>query len=170
MTRNLKAAPPNSVFSIRSSLRTRFSVCFRISAIRRSRVFFFGLLIGKIERPIAAAVLLDNWRPGETASATYLPGFFNPRYAIVDATRRQLAPGVYDETEHVFCARMSVDDRYLGAVYVKSLTPLPFRPEERVEITRIAAYIAIYRSIRDIRPPESEPKKGKGREPDQRPR
>jgi hypothetical protein len=89
--------------------------------------FLLGLLMGKIERPIAAAVLLDNWRPGETASARYL--FFNPRYGIVDATRRQLAPGVYDEAEHVFCARISLDNRYLGAVYVKSLTPVPFRPD-----------------------------------------
>src|SRR5262249_5691570 len=99
------------------------------------------------------AVLLDNWRPGETASATYLPGFFNPRYGIVDATRRQFAPGVYDETEHVFCARMSLDNRYVGAVYVKSLTPVSFRAEERVEITRIAAYIAIYLSTKgDVLP------------------
>src|SRR5262245_22318355 len=54
--------------------------------------FFLGLLMGKIERPIAAAVLLDNWKPGETAFATYIPGFFNPRYGIVNETRRQFAP------------------------------------------------------------------------------
>jgi hypothetical protein len=119
--------------------------------------FFLGVLMGRIERPIAAAVLLDNWKPGETAFATYLPGFFNPRYGIVNETRRQLAAGVYDETEHVFCARVSFDNRYIGAVYVKSLTPVSFRHEERVEITRIAAYIAVYLSIKDLKLPEAKP-------------
>jgi hypothetical protein len=111
--------------------------------------FFLGLLMEKIERPVAAAVLLDDWNPGETASATFLPGFFYPRYGIVNETRRQRAPGVYDETEHVFCARLSDENRYVGALYVKSLTPAPFRPEERVEITRIAGYLAIYLENRE---------------------
>jgi hypothetical protein len=106
--------------------------------------FFLGLVMEKIERPVAAAVLLDDWSPGETASATFLPGFFYPRYGIVNETRRQRAPGVYDETEHVFCARLSDENRYLGALYVKSLTPVPFRADERVEITRIAGYLSIY--------------------------
>jgi len=120
--------------------------------------FFLGLLMGRIERPIAAAVLLDNWKPGETAFATFVPGFFNPRYHIVNETRRQSAPGVYDEAEHVYCARIAFDSRYIGAVYVKSLTPVPFRPEERAEITRIAAYVAIYTSIRDLSPLEPKRK------------
>jgi hypothetical protein len=111
--------------------------------------FFLGLLMEKIERPIAAAVLLDNWKPGETAFGTYLPGFFHARYGIVNDTRRQFVPGVYDENERVFCARMSVEDRYDGAVYVKSLTPVSFRPEERAAIARIAAYVAIFLSTKD---------------------
>jgi hypothetical protein len=111
--------------------------------------FFLGLVMEKIERPVAAAVLLDDWNPGETASATFLPGFFFPRYGIVNETRRKCAPGVYDETEHVFCARLSQENRYTGALYVKSLTPAPFRPEERVEITRIAGYLAIYLDNRE---------------------
>jgi hypothetical protein len=106
--------------------------------------FFLGLVMEKIERSVAAAVLLDDWSPGETASATFLPGFFYPRYGIVNATRRQRVPGVYDETEHVFCARLSDENRYLGSLYVKSLTPAQFRAEERVEITRIAGYLSIY--------------------------
>src|SRR5215831_13977229 len=88
--------------------------------------FFLGLVMERIERPVAAAVLLDDWSPGETASATFLPGFFYPRYGIVNETRRLRAPGVYDETEHVFCARLSDENRYLGSLYVKSLTPAPF--------------------------------------------
>jgi hypothetical protein len=111
--------------------------------------FFLGLVLGKIERPVAAAVLLDDWNPGETASATFLPGFFYPRYNIVNETRRKCAPGVYDETENVFCARLSQENRYTGALYVKSLAPAPFRPEERMEITRIAGYLAIYLQNRE---------------------
>jgi hypothetical protein len=106
--------------------------------------FFLGLIMGKLERPIAAAVLLDDWNPGETASATFLPGFFYPRYGIVNETRLRCAPGIYDETENVFCARLSEKNRYVGALYVKSLTPAPFRPEERIEITRVAGYLAMY--------------------------
>src|SRR5437016_2945652 len=36
--------------------------------------FFLGRLMGNIARPLAAAVLLDKWNPGETAFATFLPG------------------------------------------------------------------------------------------------
>jgi len=106
--------------------------------------FFLGLLMGQISRPIAAAVLLDSWNAGEAAFATFLPGFFLPRYTIVNETRRQFAPGVYDETDHVFCARMSKGDRYVGALYVKSLTPVPFDTQERADIARIATYIAFF--------------------------
>jgi hypothetical protein len=111
--------------------------------------FFLGLLMGKIERSLAAAVLLDKWNPGETQFATFMPGFFHPRYDIVNKLRRQLVPGVYDETEHVFCARVSGENRYIGALYVKSLTPVPFLPEERAEIVRIASYLSIFIQNRD---------------------
>lgn len=111
--------------------------------------FFLGLLMEQIARPVAAAVLLDQWNPGERASATFLPGFFYPRYSIVNDTRRQIVPGVYDETEHVFCARLSHENQYIGALYVKSLTPAPFRPEERAEITRLAGYLSIFLQSRD---------------------
>jgi hypothetical protein len=111
--------------------------------------FFLGLLMGKFDRPLAAAVLLDQWTPGETGFATFLPGFFYPRYAIVNKIRRRLVPGIYDETEHVFCARLSQENRYIGALYVKSLTPVPFRPEERAEIVRIATFLSMYIQTRE---------------------
>jgi len=40
--------------------------------------YFLGILLEKIPRPIATAVLLDNWKPGETAFETYFPGLFHP--------------------------------------------------------------------------------------------
>ena len=111
--------------------------------------FFLGVLMEKISRPVAAAVLLDQWNPGERAFATFLPGFFYPRYSIVNDTRRQILPGVYDDAEHVFCARVSCDNQYIGALYVKSLTPVPFRPEERNEIARVAGYMSLFIESKD---------------------
>lgn len=121
--------------------------------------FFLGLLMENIARPVAAAVLLDQWNPGERAFATFLPGFFYPRYNIVNETRRQIVPGIYDEAEQVFCARLSHENQYIGALYVKSLTPAPFRPEERTEITRLAGYLAIHLHNRDDwdRAPKNRP-------------
>ena len=78
--------------------------------------YFLWILLERIPRPIAAAVLLDNWRPGETAFGTFLPGLFHARYPIVNETRRQSTPGIYDEAEHVFCARLSHDNRYVGVL------------------------------------------------------
>jgi len=52
---------------------------------------------------------------------------------------------VYEEAERVFCARLSQDNRYLGALYVKCLdASFPLRHDERTEITRIASYISIF--------------------------
>jgi hypothetical protein len=120
--------------------------------------FFLGLLMGRIDRQLAAAVLLDQWNPGETQFATFMPGFFHPRYDLVNKLRRQLVPGVYDETEHVLCARLSNENRYLGVLYVKSLTAVPFSLEERAEIVRIATYLSIYLQNREV---EAEFPKGK---------
>ena len=82
------------------------------------------------------------WRT-EAARAGNI-GLFHPRYAIVNETRRQSTPGIYDEAERVFCARLSQDNRYLGALYVKCLDTFPLRQDERIEITRIASYISIF--------------------------
>lgn len=111
--------------------------------------FFLGLLMEKIARPVAAAVLLNQWNAGERAQATFLPGFFYPRYTIVHQTLRQRGPAIYDETEQVFCARLSGENHYLGSLYVRSLTPSPFRREERIEIVRIAAYLSLYLATKD---------------------
>lgn len=127
--------------------------------------FFLGLLMGKIDRHLAVAVLLDPWNPGETQFATFMPGFFHPRYDIVNKLRQELVPAVYDETEHVFCARLSGENRYIGSLYIKSLTPVAFSPEERVEIVRIASYLSIYIQNRDAS--EDQPKSGQPSEDDE---
>ena len=65
--------------------------------------YFLGVLLETIPRPIAAAVLLDNWRPGETAFGTYFPGLFHPRYRIVNEARRQSTPGLRRSGTRLLC-------------------------------------------------------------------